>query len=80
MTISAQVSVYPLRQDRLSPAVEEVREALAARGLDPRVGPMSTVVSGEAVAVFDALREAFRRAAAHGHVVMTVTLSNACPV
>jgi hypothetical protein len=30
--------------------------------------------------LFAALREAFLRAAATGDVVMTVTLSNACPV
>ena len=34
---------------------------------------------GELDAVLDGLREAFRAAAEAGHVVMTVTLSNACP-
>jgi hypothetical protein len=41
---------------------------------------MSTVVVGEADAVFTALRDGFTRAAEQGHLVMTVTLSNACPV
>jgi hypothetical protein len=41
---------------------------------------MSTLVTGEADVVFTALREAFVRAATLGHVVMTLTLSNACPV
>jgi hypothetical protein len=41
---------------------------------------MSTVVAGEAEVVFAALQEAFVHAAAMGHMVMTVTLSNACPV
>jgi hypothetical protein len=41
---------------------------------------MSTVVTGEAKDVFVALHEAFDRAAATGHVVMTVTVSNACPI
>lgn len=49
MTISAQVAVYPLRQERLTPAIAAVGTA-------------------------------FRQAAALGHVVMTVTVSNACPV
>jgi len=80
MVISAQVSIYPLRQDRLTPAIEEVQKALEAAGLRPATGPMSTVVVGEDEAVLGALREAFRRAAAAGHVVMTLTLSNACPV
>jgi len=41
---------------------------------------MSTVVTGEATLIFAALQEAFGLAAAAGHVVMTVTVSNACPV
>jgi hypothetical protein len=41
---------------------------------------MSTLVIGEANAIFAALYEGFVRAVATGHVVMTVTFSNACPV
>ena len=80
MAISAQLSVYPLRQDQLSPAIQAVADALMAVGLQPHIGPMSTVVTGEVAAVFAALQQAFVRAAATGDVVMTVTLSNACPV
>ena len=80
MTISAQVAVYPLRQERLTPAVDAVRTALTAKGLAPQIGPMSTMVTGEAGTVFAALGEAFERAAVSGHVVMTITVSNACPV
>ena len=80
MTISAQVAVYPLRQERLTPAVDAVRTALTAKGLAPQIGPMSTMVTGEAGTVFAALGEAFERAAVTGHVVMTITVSNACPV
>lgn len=80
MVISAQVSIYPLRQQRLTPAIEAVRERLEAAGLRPEIGAMSTVVVGEDEAIFSALQEAFRRAAATGHVVIAVTLSNACPV
>jgi uncharacterized protein YqgV (UPF0045/DUF77 family) len=80
MVISAQLSLYPLRQEHLSPAIEVVRDVLSAAGLQPSVGPMSTLVTGDADVVFMALREAFVRAARCGHVVMTLTLSNACPV
>ena len=80
MTSSAQISVYPLRQDRLGPAIETVRTALAARGLTPQVGPMSTIVVGESDAIFAALGEAFAETARTGEVVMTVTVSNACPL
>lgn len=80
MTVSAQIAIYPLRQDRLTPAVAAVSEALQAAGLRPEVGPMSSLVTGEAATIFGALEQAFSRAAALGHVVMTVTVSNACPV
>jgi uncharacterized protein YqgV (UPF0045/DUF77 family) len=80
MTVSAQISLYPLRQERLSPAIEKLNGRLAAAGLQPAVGPMSTVVTGEVEPLFTALRDAFREVAATGHVVMTVTVSNACPV
>ena len=80
MVISAQLSIYPLRQDHLSPAIQAVSDALRDAGLQPQIGPMSTLVMGEAEVVFAALHDAFVHAAAMGHVVMTVTMSNACPV
>jgi uncharacterized protein YqgV (UPF0045/DUF77 family) len=80
MIVSAQVAIYPLRQDRLTPAITAVRTALQAAGLRPEVGAMSTMVTGEAAAIFGALQKGFVRAGAAGHVVMTVTVSNACPM
>jgi uncharacterized protein YqgV (UPF0045/DUF77 family) len=78
--VSAQIAIYALRQDRLGPAITAVSGALEAAGLRREVGAMSTVVTGEAATVFGALHDGFVRAGAAGHVVMTVTVSNACPV
>jgi uncharacterized protein YqgV (UPF0045/DUF77 family) len=80
MIVSAQVAIYPLRQDRLTPAITTVSRAFEAAGLRSEVGPMSTMVIGDAAALFKALEEAFAQAGALGHVVMTITVSNACPV
>ena len=80
MIVSAQVAIYPLRQDRLTPAIAALTAAFQAAGLRLEVGPMSSLVTGEAAAVFGALQEGFGQAGAAGHVVMTVTISNACPV
>jgi uncharacterized protein YqgV (UPF0045/DUF77 family) len=80
MVVSAQISIYPLRQEHLRPAIDAVRAALEAHNLQPEVGPMSTLVVGEMQEVWTALQEAFTHAATTGHVVMTVTVSNACPV
>jgi len=77
--ISAQVSLYPLRQARLEPAIAKALEVFRARGLDVTPGPMSTLVAGDADAVFDCLKASFQSAAALGDVVMVVSLSNCCP-
>jgi uncharacterized protein YqgV (UPF0045/DUF77 family) len=79
MRVSAQISVYPLRQEHLGPAVEAVRLALNSGGLEAEVGPMSTLATGDADRIFAALRDAFERAATMGDVAMVCTLSNACP-
>jgi uncharacterized protein YqgV (UPF0045/DUF77 family) len=77
MIASAQISVYPLRQDQLGSAIEAVGTALADHGLTPEVGPMSTIVVGEDAVIFTALCEAFAKAAELGEVLMTVTV---CPI
>ena len=77
--VSAQISLYPLRQVSIGPAIRETVRVFRQRGLKTRMGEMSTLVWGEEQAVFDALQEAFHQAAERGDTVMTVTLSNACP-
>jgi len=77
--ISAQVSLYPLRQPELAPSIAAMIDALRARGLDVKPGTMSTLVSGETDAVFEGLKAAFGSAAARGDVVMVLSLSNCCP-
>jgi uncharacterized protein YqgV (UPF0045/DUF77 family) len=79
MISSAQISAYPLRQEHLRPTIEMVRQTLEAHGLRADVGPMSTTVTGDAATVFAALADAFDKAARIGQVVMTFTVSNACP-
>jgi tRNA (adenine37-N6)-methyltransferase len=78
--ITAQVSLYPLGQANLSPAIDEALSILRQHGLDVEAGTMSSLVSGEETAVFTALQSAFTRTAKQGPVVMVTTFSNACPV
>jgi uncharacterized protein YqgV (UPF0045/DUF77 family) len=80
MIVSAQISLYPLRQEQLSPAIREMQDALAAAGLYVTPGPMSTLVTGDSEVMFHILQTAFERAAAACHVVLVATISNACPV
>jgi uncharacterized protein YqgV (UPF0045/DUF77 family) len=78
-TVTAQVSLYPLRQESVGPAVREAVQAFRQRGLNTRMGEMSTLIWGDERFVFEGLRDAFRRATEHGDTVMAVTISNACP-
>jgi uncharacterized protein YqgV (UPF0045/DUF77 family) len=77
--IAAQVSLYPLRQASLSPAIEEAVRIFRKHGLEVEPGPMSTIITGDDEAIFAALQEAFCSIAEQGQVVMIVTFSNACP-
>jgi len=77
--IQATVAVYPLGQtdnSSITLAIERLRTASVVAS----VRSMHTEIAGEADAVFAALREAFEAAASRGGVVMTVSVSNACPV
>ena len=78
--ISCQFSLYPLGVEDLGPAIDAAVAELRRSGLDAEIGPMSTYVTGETDAVLDGLKQAFAAAAREAHVVMTVTLSNACPL
>ncbi len=80
MFLAAQVSIYPLRQPSLSPAIDKALDIFRGYGLDVTPGAMSSLVSGEDEALFSAIKEAFQQTAEEGEIVMTLTLSNACPV
>jgi uncharacterized protein YqgV (UPF0045/DUF77 family) len=45
MDVSAEVSLYPLRQEKLSPAIGALRSAFESRGVDAQVDPMSAPVA-----------------------------------
>jgi len=66
MHISAQISLYPLKQQRLSPVIEEAWRILEENSL--------------AEMVFNAIQEVFMRSAEKGSLSMVVTFSNACPI
>ena len=80
MFLAAQVSIYPLRQPRLSPAIDKALGIFGQHGLEVAPGVMSSVVSGDDEALFTAIREVFQQTSEQGEVVMIITLSNACPV
>lgn len=78
--ITAQVSVYPLRQESLAPVIGETLQVLRESALEVEPDTMSTLLVGDETTIFTALKQAFHHAAEQGRVVMVVTFSNACPV
>jgi len=79
MTVQAELSLYPLQTPDLGPGIYEFVEALRTAGLTPDIGALSTTVSGDANAVFQAIGSAFEQAAAQDRIVLVMKVSNACP-
>jgi uncharacterized protein YqgV (UPF0045/DUF77 family) len=77
--VQAEVSLYPLRTLSLSEAINEFLDRLRRSDLIVQVTPMSTRIQGESGELFAAIHEAFDAVAARGDVVLTLTVSNACP-
>ena len=77
--VNLQLSVYPLRQAHLRPAIEAALRAAAGEGVEVTVGRLSTFLHGDEPAVFAALRAAFRAAGWSGSTVMVATLANGAP-
>lgn len=77
-SITAQVSVYPLRQRHLSAAIKTVLQVFHEHSLRVETTGMATLIAGDNDIVFDSLKEAFQAISATGDAVMVVTVSNAC--
>lgn len=78
MSVSAQISIYPLRRKHLGPVIEIVRTVMKEHWLEPETGRVSTLVSGEVDVVFSTLRDAFVREGANAQAVMAIPVSNSC--
>ena len=77
--MTAQVSLYPLRQASLSPGIEEALQIFRKHDVEVVPGAMSTVIAGSESPLWNALQSAFHAAAKQGETVMLITVSNACP-
>ncbi|GAB4323988.1 MAG: hypothetical protein Kow0010_05720 [Dehalococcoidia bacterium] len=77
--IQATIAIYPLGNEDFR-AIHRAIDALRAGGVELDVRAMHTELRGEPNAVFAAIRAAYDAAAAEGGVVMTVSVSNVCPL
>jgi len=80
MFLAAQVSIYPLRQQSLSGAIDEALDIFNEHELDVVPGSMSSVISGEDEVLFNAIKKVVQKTSEQGEVVVIATFSNACPV
>jgi len=79
MNVQAEISLYPLRVADLGSIIEEVLGKLKTPDVTVHPGNMSSIVAGDADAVFSAVGTAFKAAAEDHQVVLVMKVSNACP-
>ena len=79
MKVTAELSIYPLRQRDLTGPIEQFVDGLKSNKLQVKVGPMSSLVAGDSHDIFESLREYFERLAEENEIVLTAKISNACP-
>lgn len=77
MHVAAEISLHPLRQDKLSPAIDALLKALKAGGLEFDQGPVATMVRGDHTQLFPALQKGLEEAAKHGDTSLSATITTA---
>lgn len=61
MKVQAEISLYPLRCGDLTRPIRQFIELLENNKLKVKLGPMSSLISGDSRVVFESLREAFEQ-------------------
>jgi uncharacterized protein YqgV (UPF0045/DUF77 family) len=79
MNVQAEISMYPLRTQTLTDTIQSFNKHLCDNKLKVSVGPMSSLVNGECISIFQTLGKAFEAVAKSGDVVLIIKVSNACP-
>jgi uncharacterized protein YqgV (UPF0045/DUF77 family) len=79
MKVQAEISLYPLRQNELTKPIQQFVQVLENNKLQVKIGPMSSLVTGDSQVVFESLQKAFEQLAKKYEVVVNAKISNACP-
>ena len=80
MKLEADVSLYPLAEEHLVHPVHDFVEVLKKHGCTVENGPTSSIVAGESVQVFEALRIGYEQAAQKSGCVLIIKICNVCPL
>ncbi|MCL5987248.1 MAG: Ykof family thiamine-binding protein [Actinobacteria bacterium] len=78
MKIQAELSLYPLFHQDVVSVVDNYIEQLKKYDIEVEVGEMSTRISGESSAVFEATRSAYEKVSADKKCILIAKFSNAC--
>jgi uncharacterized protein YqgV (UPF0045/DUF77 family) len=78
--VQAEISLYPLGESEYGGRIESFIEKLKSSGFEVAVGTMSTIILGECGDVFRVLSDAYEEEIETGESVLTVKVSNACPM
>jgi uncharacterized protein YqgV (UPF0045/DUF77 family) len=76
MRVQAEISFYPFGVEELLPPIREFADSLRKDGLEVEVGPLSSYVTGESVALFSALGRAFEQAAKKNRCVLVAKIAH----
>jgi uncharacterized protein YqgV (UPF0045/DUF77 family) len=80
MKVQAQISIYPLKTKSLSEPIDEFCRILKGRGLEVQTQTMGSLVLGESDIIFKSVQEAFEQLTQRYQIVMSMKISNACPL
>gem|GEM_PF-4639886 len=76
MRVQAEVSFYPLKAQDVTREIMAFVDTVRAAGVEIELGALSALIRGEAVAVFEALKQAYLARAQAGTAVMVVKYVN----
>lgn len=79
MTITVEISYYPLTKDFEDP-INTFIEEISKNNISIEVGRMSTIVNGEYEKIMSVLTESMGELMKHYPSIFNLRISNSCPV
>jgi uncharacterized protein YqgV (UPF0045/DUF77 family) len=80
MDMELEVSLYPLKEESIEHTVKDFTDILKQQGCVVEHTPLSSVVRGDSVKLFEALRIGYEQAARKSGCVLIIKACNVCPL
>jgi len=78
--ISAEISFYPLGEEKYKEIINQFLEEINKSGLKFSVNHMSTIIIGEPDDLFDFLKKTFKKFSKTHKCILKATFSNSCHI